>query len=94
MTALLEVVFFSKVEWFGSTPEGAVLVVMSLGVLGGSVSGAVGGFAIGLLIDCLLMTTLGAFGASLMTVGYVSGRYRESVGRPQMGADPRARRQA
>jgi len=88
VTALLEVVFFSKVEWFGSTPDGAVLVVMSLGLLGGSVSGAVGGFAIGLLIDCLLMTTLGAFGASLMTVGYVSGRYRESVGPPQRGTLP------
>ena len=88
VTAVLEVVFFSKVEWFGSTPDGAVLVVMALGLLGGSVSGAVGGFAIGLLIDCLLMTTLGAFGASLMTVGYVSGRYRESVGRPQLGAIP------
>ena len=88
VTALLEVVFFSKVEWFGSTPDGAVLVVMSLGLLGGSVSGAVGGFSIGLLIDCLLMQTLGAFGASLMAVGYVSGRYRESVGRPQRGAIP------
>lgn len=85
-TAVGEVVFFSKVEWFGSTPDGAVLVVMSLGLLGGSVSGAVGGFSIGLLIDCLLMTTLGAFGASLMAVGYVSGRYRESVGRPQRGS--------
>ena len=39
VTALLEVIFFSKVEWFGSTPDGAVLVVMSLGLLGGSVSG-------------------------------------------------------
>lgn len=88
VTALLEVTFFSKVEWFGSTPDGAVLVVMTLGLLGGSVSGAVGGFSIGLLIDCMLMTTLGAFGASLMTVGYVSGRYRESVGRPQRGTLP------
>ncbi len=86
VTAILEVTFFSKIELFGSSPDGAVLVVMALGLLGGSVSGAVGGFSIGLLIDCLLMTTLGAFGASLMTVGYVSGRYRESVGRPSRGA--------
>lgn len=84
-TALLEVTFFSKIELFGSSPAAAILVVMALGLLGGSVSGAVGGFSIGLLIDCLLMTTLGAFGASLMAVGYVSGRYRESLGRPSRG---------
>ena len=32
---------------------------MSLGLLGGSVTGAVAGFSIGLLIDCLLLQTLG-----------------------------------
>ena len=85
VTALLQVTFFSKIELFGASPDGAVLVVMALGLLGGSVSGAVGGFSIGLLIDCLLLQTLGAFAASLLAVGYVAGRYRESVGRPTAG---------
>lgn len=88
LTALLQVSFFSKVHLLGTTPDAAVLVVMALGLLGGSVAGAVGGFSIGLLIDCLLMQTLGAFGAALMAVGYVSGRYRESVGRPTRGSLP------
>jgi rod shape-determining protein MreD len=88
VTALLQVTFFAKVTLFGTSPDGAVLVVMTLGLLGGSVSGAVGGFSIGLLIDCLLMQTLGAFAASLMAVGYVAGRYRESVGRPIRAAVP------
>ena len=88
VTALLQVVFFSKIELFGSSPDGAVLVVMTLGLLGGSLSGAVGGFSIGLLIDCLLMQTLGAFAAALMAVGYVSGRYRESIGKPTTGVVP------
>lgn len=87
-TALLQVVFFSKIELFGSSPDGAALVVMAIGLLGGSLSGAVGGFSIGLLIDCLLMQTLGAFAASLMAVGYVSGRYREGVGHPTTGLVP------
>ncbi|MDP9187843.1 MAG: rod shape-determining protein MreD [Actinomycetota bacterium] len=87
-TALLQVVFFSKIELFGSSPDGAVLVVMTLGLLGGSLSGAVGGFSVGLLIDCLLMQTLGAFAAALMAVGYVSGRYRESAGRATSGVVP------
>lgn len=88
LTALLQVSFFAKVELLGTSPDGAVLVVMTLGLLGGSVTGAVGGFSIGLLVDCLLMQTLGAFAAALMAVGYVSGRYRESVGRPARRAVP------
>lgn len=82
LTALTQVTFFAGLDLLGTSPDGAVLVVMSLGLLGGSVTGAVGGFTIGLLIDCLLMQTLGAFAATLMAVGYVSGRYRESVGQP------------
>ena len=61
---------------------------MSLGLLGGSVTGAVAGFSIGLLIDCLLLQTLGAFALALLAVGYVAGRYRENVGRPIRGAVP------
>jgi rod shape-determining protein MreD len=82
VTALVQVTFFSKIQLFGATPDGAVLVVMSLGLLGGSVSGAVCGFSIGLLIDCLLFETLGAFAAAYMCVGYVAGRYRETAGLP------------
>jgi rod shape-determining protein MreD len=88
VTAILQVTFFSKIELFGASPDAAVLVVMILGLLGGSVAGAVGGFSIGLLIDCLLLETMGAFAASLMAVGYLSGRYRESVGGPNRASLP------
>lgn len=88
LTALAQVTFFSKIELLGASPDGAVLVVIALGLLGGSVAGAVGGFGIGLLVDCLLMQTLGGFAAALMAAGYVAGRYRESVGRPARGAVP------
>jgi rod shape-determining protein MreD len=71
---------------FGASPDVAILVVISVGLLGGSLSGAVTGFSIGLLIDCLLLETLGAFALTLLTVGYVAGRYRESVGRPTRAA--------
>jgi rod shape-determining protein MreD len=86
VTALLEVAFFAKIELFGTNPDGAVLVVMTLGLLGGSVAGAVAGFSIGLLIDCLLFQTLGGLAAPLLAVGYVAGRYRETVGQPKRGA--------
>ena len=86
LTAILEVSFFSGLRVFGSSPDGALLVVMSLGLLGGSLSGAVAGFGIGFAIDCLLMATLGATSLALMAVGYVAGRYREGFGRPTLGA--------
>ena len=40
-TALLQVAFFAKIDLFGTSPDGAALVVMTLGLLGGSVTGAV-----------------------------------------------------
>jgi rod shape-determining protein MreD len=86
--AIAQIVCFSKMDVFGSSPDIALLVVFSLGVLGGSLTGAVAGFSIGLLMDCLLLQTLGAFALTLLSVGYVAGRYRETVGRPTRGAVP------
>jgi rod shape-determining protein MreD len=86
LVAVAQVVCFSKMDVFGTSPDVAMLVVISVGLLGGSLSGAVTGFSIGLLIDCLLLETLGAFALTMLTVGYVAGRYRESVGRPTRAA--------
>ena len=86
LVAVAQVVCFSKMDVFGASPDVAMLVVISVGLLGGSLSGAVTGFSIGLLIDCLLLETLGAFALTMLTVGYVAGRYRESVGRPTRAA--------
>jgi rod shape-determining protein MreD len=88
VTALAQVASFSGMVIFGTSPDVAVLVVISLGLLGGSVTGAVSGFATGLLIDSLLMQTLGGFALAMLAVGYVAGRYRENVGRPTRGAMP------
>ena len=86
VTALAQVACFSKMDVFGTDPDIALLVVISLGLLGGSLTGAVAGFGIGLLIDCMLLQTLGAFALAMLAVGYVAGRYRENVGRPTRGA--------
>jgi rod shape-determining protein MreD len=80
--AVAQVVCFSKMDVFGTNPDVVLLVVFSVGVLGGSLSGAVFGFSVGLLIDCLLLQTLGGFALTMLSVGYVAGRYRETVGRP------------
>lgn len=86
LVAVAQVVCFSKMDVFGASPDVALLVVISVGLLGGSLSGAVIGFSIGLLIDCLLLETLGAFALTMLAVGYVAGRYREAVGRPTRAA--------
>jgi rod shape-determining protein MreD len=84
--AVAQVVCFSKMDVFGASPDVALLVIISLGFLGGSLTGAVAGFSIGLLIDCLLLETLGGFALAMLIVGYVAGRYRETVGLPTRGA--------
>lgn len=82
LVAILQTSFFSELRLFGSSPEVSLLVVMSIGLLGGSLTGAVFGFSVGFLLDCLLMSDLGALALTLMAVGYLAGRYREDVGRP------------
>jgi rod shape-determining protein MreD len=84
-TAIAQLSFFAQITILGSSPDFALLVVLSLGLLGGSVPGAVSGFSIGLLIDTLAFETLGATALTLLTVGYLAGRYRETLGRPTRG---------
>jgi rod shape-determining protein MreD len=84
--AVAQVVCFSKMDVFGTSPDFALLIVISVGLLGGSLAGAVIGFSIGLLMDCLLLETLGGFALTMLSVGYVAGRYRETVGRPTRSA--------
>jgi rod shape-determining protein MreD len=74
---ILEVSFFSYLSLFGSIPDLVPVVVASLGLLGGAVVGAVGGFVAGLILDSVLLQTLGVSSLALLAVGYMAGRYRE-----------------
>jgi rod shape-determining protein MreD len=76
---LLQISFFSYLTLFGTTPDIVPLVVVSLGLLGGAVVGAVCGFATGLLIDSALLQTLGVSSLVLLSAGYLAGRYREAA---------------
>jgi rod shape-determining protein MreD len=77
LAVLLQLSFFSQVELFRTSPDILPAVVVSLGLLGGSLAGAVSGFSVGLLVDCLLVETLGATSLVLLSVGYLAGIYRE-----------------
>lgn len=74
---ILQVSFFSYLEVLGSPPHVLPVVVVALGLLGGTMVGAVCGFATGLLVDSALLQTLGTSSLILLSVGYLAGRYRE-----------------
>lgn len=74
---LLQLSFFSRVELFHVSPDILPALVVCLGLLGGSMTGAVSGFAIGFFVDCLLVEALGITSLVLLTVGYLAGLFRE-----------------
>ena len=57
-------------------PRGSRLS-LRIAVLGGSMTGAVAGFSAGILLDCLLIAPLGGGSLVLLSVGYLSGLFRE-----------------
>lgn len=77
-TVLLQVSFFSFLSVLGATPNFLPVVIVALGLLGGAVLGAVCGFAAGLLLDSVLLETLGVSSLVLLSIGYLAGRCRES----------------
>ncbi|OJU84791.1 MAG: rod shape-determining protein MreD [Solirubrobacterales bacterium 70-9] len=74
---LLQLTFFSQIELFHVSPDILPALVVCLGLLGGSMTGAVSGFAIGFLLDCLLIQPLGGASLVLIAVGYAAGIFRE-----------------
>ncbi len=74
---LLQLTFFSQVELFGTSPDVLPALVVTFGLLGGTMTGAVSGFAIGFLLDCLLIQPLGGASLVLIAVGYAAGMFRE-----------------
>jgi rod shape-determining protein MreD len=76
---ILQVSFFSYLSFLGAAPNVVPVAVVSLGLLGGGVVGAVCGFAAGFLLDSLLLQTLGVSSLVLLSIGYLAGRYREGV---------------
>jgi rod shape-determining protein MreD len=74
---LLQLGFFSQVALFHVSPDVLPSLVVVLGLLGGTLTGAVCGFSVGLLLDCLLIAPLGGGSLVLLGVGYLAGLFRE-----------------
>ena len=67
----------SQISIFGVNADITPLIVMSIGLLTGSLPGAIVGFFCGLLVDTLLVQTLGVTSLLYIVIGYWAGRLRE-----------------
>ncbi len=76
-TVLVQVAGVSQISLFGVSADLTPLVVMSIGLLTGSLLGAIAGFGIGLFVDTVLVQTLGVTALLYIAIGYWSGRLRE-----------------
>ena len=74
---ILQLSFFSQVALFHVSPDVLPALVVVLGLLGGTLTGAVCGFWVGFLLDCLLIAPLGGASLVLLTTGYLAGLFRE-----------------
>jgi rod shape-determining protein MreD len=76
-TVVIQQAAVSQVSIFGVSADISPLVVMSVGLLAGSVAGAVMGFTTGILVDLILVQTLGVTSLLYIVIGYWCGRLRE-----------------
>jgi rod shape-determining protein MreD len=81
VVSILQVSAFSTVSLFGGGPNVLLVVLISIALLRGSLTGAVSGFAAGLIVDVSTLGTLGVTSLLLTLVGYWVGRYGETTGR-------------
>jgi len=73
----VQVGVISEVPVFGVTVDLSPLLVAFVGLMCGSTLGAVTGFAVGLLVDLMLVQTLGVTSLVFTVIGYWAGRLRE-----------------
>jgi rod shape-determining protein MreD len=89
VTVVVQESAVSQISIFGVSADLTPLVVMSVGLLAGSMPGAIMGFGTGLLVDTVLVQTLGVTSLLYIPIGYWAGRLRE-VRDPAHGLIPLA----
>ena len=77
LAVVIQVAAVSQISIFGVSADLSPLVVMSVGLLAGSITGALMGFGMGLLVDLMLVQTLGVTSLLYIAIGFWSGRVRE-----------------
>jgi rod shape-determining protein MreD len=74
---ILQVAAVSQVVLFGATADLTPLAVAAVGLMCGSISGALFGFFVGLFFDAALVQTMGLTSFVCVLAGYGAGRLRE-----------------
>jgi rod shape-determining protein MreD len=74
---LIQQAAVSQISIFGVSADLTPLVVVSVGLLAGSLPGAIFGFAAGFLVDLTFVQTLGITSLLYIAIGYWAGRLRE-----------------
>lgn len=77
LAVVVQIAAVSQVTVLGVTVDLSPLLVASVGLLVGSLPGAVFGFAVGLFVDLALVQTLGVTSLLFIAIGYWAGRLRE-----------------
>jgi rod shape-determining protein MreD len=81
VAAIVQVSAISSLQVLGATPDLLLVVLVSAALLRGAITGAIAGFAAGLIVDVATLGTLGVTALLLTLVGYWAGRYGETTGR-------------
>lgn len=81
VAAMFQVVTVSALVFGGGAPDLLLVTVVALGLLRGSLPGAVLGFAGGLVVDLLTLAPLGVTSLILTLAGFWAGRWVETTGR-------------
>jgi len=90
VAAVVQVATISGTRILGAEPDVLLLTIVAVGLVAGSIPGAVAGFAGGLLADVMSLGTLGTTSILLIFAGYWAGRYGETTGRGRAYAPPLA----
>ncbi len=77
IAVLVQEAFLAQISIFGVSADVTPLAVMSIGLLCGSIPGAIAGFGIGLFVDLALVQTLGITSLVFIPIGYWAGRLHE-----------------
>jgi rod shape-determining protein MreD len=77
LVVLVQVAAVSQVQLAGTNADLMPLVVAAVGLLCGSIPGAIFGFAVGLFVDTALVQTMGLSSLVYVVAGYAAGRLRE-----------------
>jgi rod shape-determining protein MreD len=86
VAAIGQVSIFAQAHVLSGVPDLLLVTLVAVALLRGSVTGALGGFYAGLLVDSASLGELGLTSLVLTIAGYWIGRYGETTGRDRAHA--------